>query len=285
MGRAHPDVASGPGNLTVAEALARARYEVIPLDGIEEAVLEHVPLGVTVTVTTSPAKGLDPTVALSERLAAYGYDVVPHLAARHVRDRAHLAELVARLRATGARDVLVMAGDAKDPAGDFDGALPLLYALDDLGAPFDDVGITGYPESHAILSDAATIASMSEKEKHATYVVSQICFAPDVIAEWLRAVWERGTRLPILIGLPGPVDGARLLRVCERIRVGESIGILRADDCAEGGPFDPDVVVDGLEKTIDRAQPNFGGFHVFTFNNVAETDAWRKRRLAVAGLT
>ena len=38
------------------------------------------------TVTTSPKKGLEPTLALSERLASAGYAVVPHLAARHVRD-------------------------------------------------------------------------------------------------------------------------------------------------------------------------------------------------------
>ena len=38
-----------------------------------------------------------------ERLAEHGYRVVPHLAARHVRDRGHLAELVERLRRDRAR--------------------------------------------------------------------------------------------------------------------------------------------------------------------------------------
>jgi len=280
MDRAAEGVVSGLGRLTVAEALARPRYEVIPLDGVEETVLAHVPTDVTVTVTTSPAKGLEPTLALAERLAAHGYDVVPHLAARNVRDRAHLAELSERLRASGARDVLVMAGDAKEPAGDFEGAQPLLHALDDLGRPFDEVGITGYPESHAIISDGVAIAAMREKEKYATYIVSQICFAPDVTASWLGSVWQRGTRLPILIGLPGPVEGAKLLRVCERIRVGPSISILRADGCAEDGAFDPDVVVRGLEETIDHNHPNFGGFHIFTFNELADTERWRLRHLA-----
>jgi methylenetetrahydrofolate reductase (NADPH) len=268
----------------VADALATPRYEVIPLSGAEEAVLEHVPTGVRVTVTTSPAKGLEPTLALSERLAAAGYDVVPHLAARHVRDTDHLAEIVARLAPTGATDVLVMAGDAKEPVGVFDGALPLLRALDELGHPFADVGITGYPESHGVISDAATISAMFEKERYATYIVSQICFDPPVAVEWMRAVWERGTRLPIHLGLPGPVEGEKLLRVCERIRVGESLEVLRADVSAQAGVWDPDPLLETLEESLDDV-PNFGGFHIFTFNDLADTEHWRQRHLATAAHT
>ena len=262
----------------VTDLLARPRFEVIPLNGTEEAVVEHVPTDVTVTVTTSPAKGLEPTLALTERLAEHGYQVVPHIAARHVRDRAHLAELVERLRATGASDVLVLAGDAEEPAGDFDGSLPLLQALAELGQPFRDVGITGYPESHALISDAAAVSSMFAKEEFSTYIVSQICFDPTVTAAWMRAVWERGTRLPIYIGLPGAVPRTKLLRVCERIRVGDSIRALRADEGTLNGQFEPSALVRGLEESLGDAPPNLGGFHIFTFNQLANTERWRQRQ-------
>ena len=49
----------------VAELLATSRFEVIPLDGVEEQVLAHVPVDVTVTITASPTKGLEPTFALA----------------------------------------------------------------------------------------------------------------------------------------------------------------------------------------------------------------------------
>ena len=267
---------------TLAGALlAHPRYEVIPLAGAEEAVVEHVPTEVKVTVTTSPAKGLEPTLALTERLAEHGYEVVPHLAARHVRDRTHLAELVERLRATGASDVLVMAGDAPEPAGEFDGSQPLLVALEELGHPFRDVGITGYPESHALISDAATIKSMFAKEEFATYIVSQICFDPQATADWMRAVWERGTRLPIHIGLPGATSATRLLRVCERIRVGDSLSVLRGDVGTLDGEYDPGSLVDGLDETLGEGRPNLGGFHIFTFNDLAPTERWRQRQLTL----
>ncbi|MBA3401700.1 MAG: methylenetetrahydrofolate reductase [Actinobacteria bacterium] len=267
----------------LAELLARPRYEVIPLAGAEEAVLEHVPTEVTVTVTTSPKKGLEPTLELVEKVAAHGYAVVPHLAARHVRDRGHLAELIERLRAAGAKDVLVMAGDAEQPAGEFDGSLPLLRALAELGQPFHDVGITGYPESHAFMSDDATIKSMFAKEEFATYIVSQICFDPQVTAAWVAAVWKRGTRLPIYIGLPGLVPRSKLLRVSARIGVGDSIRFLRKHRGWLGrtfrGAFDPGPLVEGLEESLDRPQPNVVGFHLFTFNDLETTERWRQEQL------
>jgi methylenetetrahydrofolate reductase (NADPH) len=238
-------------------------------------VLAHVPTEVVVTVTTSPRKGLEPTLELSERLAAHGYRVVPPLAVRHVRDRGHLAEVVERLLAFGTTDVLVMAGDAPEPVGDFDGSAPLLRALAELGRSLHEVGITGYPESHAFISDAATIKAMFEKEEFATYIVSQICFDPAVTAAWVAAVWERGTRLPILIGLPGAVPCARLARVSERIGVGPSLSLLRDE-----GDFDPGALVTGLEESFGGKPPNVAGFHVFTFNDLESTERWRQRVLA-----
>lgn len=68
----------------LAELLQSPRYEVIPAKATEQAVLDWVPAQMTVTVTASPVKGLEPTIDLAERLAARGYRVVPHLAARSV---------------------------------------------------------------------------------------------------------------------------------------------------------------------------------------------------------
>ena len=282
MDRDAEGVCSGFRRMThpTIRLLASPRYEVIPLAGAEDAVLEHVPTEVTVTVTTSPNKGLEPTLALVERVSAHGYDVVPHLAARHVRDREHLAELVARLDAVGANDVLVMAGDAEEPAGEFDGALPLLQALSEVEHPFRNVGITGYPESHAFLEDDAAMRSMAAKAAFATYIVTQICFDPQATTAWMSAVWERGTRLPIYVGLPGPVAQAKLLRVCERIGVGDSLRALSLDDGRAGDAhFDPDSLVFALAEHLDDVQPNLGGFHVFTFNDLQGTERWRQRAL------
>jgi methylenetetrahydrofolate reductase (NADPH) len=59
--------------VTPLEPLLRTpRFEVIPAKAAEQAVAEWVPTGMTVTVTASPVKGLDPTIELTERAARCG---------------------------------------------------------------------------------------------------------------------------------------------------------------------------------------------------------------------
>jgi methylenetetrahydrofolate reductase (NADH) len=273
---------SGTREERVAELLRHSRYEILPLDGVEEQVLECVPQEVTLTITASPTKGLAPTLALAGSLARHGYAVVPHLSARLVADTAELEQIVARLREAEVREVFVVAGDAEEPRGAFHGAIDLLEALDELGRPFADVGITGYPESHPLIDDETTIAAMFEKARHATYIASQVCFDPRITARWVENVWARGTQLPIYVGVPGAVPRAKLLRVSTRIGIGDSLRFLRKNGSFAGrflrGGFSPDPLIDGLGPVLESGK--VGGFHVFTFNDVADTEEWRRRRLA-----
>jgi methylenetetrahydrofolate reductase (NADH) len=259
------------------------RYEIFPVDGIEEQVLEHVPRDVTVTVTASPARGLGATLAVTERLANAGYQVVPHLSARMVRDAVELAEIVARLEAAGVHDAFVPAGDATEP-GQFPDAASLLRALE--GLHLTERGITGYPESHHFIDDETTVSAMFEKAPLATYIVSQICFDPATIAWWVRAVRERGTTLPIWIGVPGIVHNAKLLRISMKIGLGESARFLRAHRAwvrrLITHTFSPDPILRELQPLLDDPAANIAGLHVFTFNELERTERWRQRTLVHA---
>jgi methylenetetrahydrofolate reductase (NADH) len=275
-------VALTSGSAALAELLRRPRFEILPLDGIEDQVLEHLPTDVKVTVTASPRKGLEATLALSELLARAGYTVVPHLSARLVRDRPHLEDAVTRLTAAGVRELFVPAGDATEP-GEFTGAADLLRAMGTLRAAFDEIGITGYPESHHLISDEETIQAMFAKAPMATCIISQICFDADVIAKWIAEVRRRGTTLPIWIGLPGSVEYAKLVRISMKIGLGESARFLRHHGNWMARlitrQFRPDPLLRALGPTVTDPAANVGGFHLYTFNEVARTERWRRRAL------
>ncbi len=270
---------------TVSELIACSRFEVIPLAAAEEQVLEHVPTDVTLTVTVSPVKGLEPTLELAGKLAAHGYSVVPHVSARLVVDRSHLAELIARMKEIGVNDVFVVAGDAEEPVGVYEASAALLDAMYEIGHHFEQIGIAGYPESHPLIDDETVVAAMFEKARHATYIASQICFDSRVTVRWVNDVRERGLRLPILIGIPGVVPRAKLLRVSTRIGIGESLRYLRKHGdfvtrFLQPGGFSPDRLIKGLAPTLADPEQKVAGFHIFTFNDLADTEAWRRRKLA-----
>jgi methylenetetrahydrofolate reductase (NADPH) len=269
---------------TVLEFLRRARYEVIPLEGVEDEVVEHVPKDVKLTVTASPRKGIDSTLGLSEALAKRGFQVVPHISARLVVDEAHLADILQRLDALGLREVFVIAGDVSEPAGKFTGASALLSAMAELGHGLEEIGITGYPESHPVISDEDTIQAMYEKAPFATYIVSQICFDTQIIGWWIGVVRKRGVELPIYIGMPGVAQKTKLFRISTKIGLGESARFLRKHGTLFArlflpGPFSPDRLIEGLGPTLGDPEGKVRGFHIYTFNEVKKTEEWRREAI------
>jgi methylenetetrahydrofolate reductase (NADPH) len=264
----------------IRRLLRHARYEVLPTTTIEAKVLESVPTDVPVTVTASPSMGLDRTVELAARLTAQGYDVVPHLAARMVSGRSELTELVERLTAAGVTNVFVPGGDAQ-PVGDYPDALTMLEELTAMGSPFKDVGVAGYPESHPMINDDLTIQSMWDKRKHATYVVSNLTFDPAVVKDWVHRMRTRGISLPLLLGLPGPVDRTKLLGMATKIGVGDSTRFIAKQKgmmtrlLAPGG-FTGESFLTKCAPTVGEPEAKVDGLHVYTFNQVAETEKWRR---------
>ena len=265
--------------------LRSPRYEVLPTEDVEERVLATVPREVTMTVTASPRRGIGATIALAERLAGHGYAVVPHLSARLIRDEPHLKEVLAALAAMGVKDVFVIAGDAREPAGRFPDSVSLLEAMRDEQHGLSDIGVTGYPERHSFIDDDLTIQAMWDKRKLATYIVSNLCFDPRMVKRWVARVRRRGVQLPIHIGLAGVADPAKLLRVSSRIGVVDSARFLRGHSnwflrTLQPGGYSPERFITGLLPDLAGPERKVVGLHVFTFNEIEPTERWRQETLA-----
>jgi methylenetetrahydrofolate reductase (NADPH) len=233
-------------------------------------------------------RGLEPTVDLAIRLARHGYRAVPHIAARSVADRAHLTDIVARLAEAGVDDVFVPGGDAPHPAGRFDSALPLLERLAEMGRPFGRVGITGYPERHPKISDDVTIQAMWDKRHHASYLVSNLCLDPVVLRRWIARVRARGVTLPLYVGLSGPVERARLLRMAAKAGAAESARFLAGHTewflrVGTTGSYRPDRLLERTGAALAAPESAIAGLHIFTFNQVQQAEQWRISLLARLG--
>jgi methylenetetrahydrofolate reductase (NADPH) len=156
----------------------------------------------------------------------------------------------------------------------------MLEAIKELGAPFSHIGITGYPESHPTISDDLTIQSMWDKRRYATHVVSNLTFDPEQVATWVRRMRKRGITMPLLLGIPGPVDRTKLLSMATKIGVGESTRFLAKNKgtfarLAAPGGFTGERFLEKVAPALAPPEMLVEGLHIFTFNQVAATEKWR----------
>jgi methylenetetrahydrofolate reductase (NADPH) len=266
--------------VTVAGLLARPRYELIPMAGVEEQA-SFLPAGATVTVTCSPRRGVEATLELCERLRGFEFHVVPHLAARVIRSREHLAETLARAREDGLDEAFLIGGDSAAPAGPYAGAAELLREMNELGHPFREIGVGAYPDTHPLIDASRLMDALLEKQPMATYVVTQMCFDARTIQGWLTEARRRGVTLPVRIGIPGVLKRRKLIEIALRVGVGDSTryitkhaGIVAR--LMRRGDFRPDPLVARLAAVLDDPGNRVRGFHINTFNQVESTERWRR---------
>lgn len=262
-------------------------FELIPLKSLTDAVAA-LPAAAEVSVTCSPAKGIDETQRITAELLAEGFTPIPHFSARMVRDKAHTAELAAWCRELGLSKVFMVGGDAEEP-GDYAGAVEFLADFLETGHGLDTIGVTAYPDGHVFLSDEKLTWALHEKQRMLNdagvngYCSTQMCFDPDTIAKWLRTERERGLTLPVHLGISGVVDKAKLLKMGARLGIGDSLKYLRKNAGAvvkmmTTVSYDPNDLL--LPLSDDLINLGVEGMHVFTFNQVGATNEWREAAIA-----
>jgi methylenetetrahydrofolate reductase (NADPH) len=272
---------TGRGRQALADLMSNISYEVMPFKGTGDTVLEHVPRSIPVTVTVTEAKGIAPTIELAARLGREGYSANPHLPARQIRDEAELGDIVAQLADSGVDKAFVIGGDASEPAGVFPDALSLLRALDGMGRPLRDIGISGYPEGHGHIPAELIEASLEAKAPYAARIVTQMCFDARTTIDWAAGIASRGVTVPVVVGMPGPVTRQKLVRISAGIGLGQSARFLHKQQGLlrrffTPGGFAPDGLLHGLGAGITTASTHISGVRFFTFNEIARTEQWRR---------
>ncbi len=266
----------------IRRMLEDPKYELIPLkNAIEQA--GHLPSGATVTVTASPQKGQMATIDLTLDLQQMGFEVIPHLSARLMKDRRELRTVLDRLDEASVRGAFVVGGDT-DPPGEFFDGLALLTAIDQMGHSLGEIGIPGYPEGHPTSDDSAIAQALEDKSPFASYITSQMCFDAGAIAHWVSGLRDAGFGQGVYLGIPGVAELPKLISISMRIGVGASATFLAKNKSLAGrlvrpGGFGPDKLLINLSPELADPLANIHGFHVYTFNRVDATEQWRLQML------
>lgn len=269
--------------LAVIEA---SGFEVIPLRSLDAAI-ESLPPGSRVSVTASPAKGMVATQEITEQLIAGGHAAVPHISARLVRDRTHTRALAAWLRTTGIDEMFLVGGDVTEP-GRYHDALSFLGDLLETDHGLRRVGVTAYPDGHPLIDPATLHEALNGKQDVLAeaglegYCSTQMCFDPARIVSWLKRERRGGMTLPVHLGVAGVVERAKLLSIGVRLGIGQSLRYLRKNRRAVtrlmvAPHYDPNDLL--VQLSAHMVTLDIRALHIFTFNQVAATVAWRDRSL------
>jgi methylenetetrahydrofolate reductase (NADPH) len=286
LARARGGLRGGPdaaGQTALAAVLADPIFELLPLKSIGEQIA-HLPAGARVSVTASPNKGIDATLDWAVRLQSDGFRAIPHLSARMIPSRDVLARLLDQARAGGLSHAFVVGGDADEPGEYLDG-LSLLRAMTELGHPFATIGCPGYPQGHPDIPADALARALVDKAPFVAHVTTQMDFDTGAIARWVRALRTEGFERDVVVGVPGVADPQKLLSIAARIGVKDAkrflVMYLRfvTGLAKSGGFYKPTGFVEELAPLIADPAARVTGLHLYTFNAVEATEAWRRSML------
>ncbi|MCY4193180.1 MAG: methylenetetrahydrofolate reductase [bacterium] len=273
-------------NPDVQELIRNAVFEIIPLSSAAEAI-DALPANSRVSVTASAAKGQTATLELAEELIRRGHRVTPHFSARLMRDRGQVKDLAEWTRDNGVATAFIIGGDTTEP-GAYHDSHSFMRDLFEHPHGLSTVGVAAYPDGHPVIGEGVRRHTLSAKQELLAeaslrgYCSTQMCFDPARIIAWLKSERRNGLTLPVHLGIPGAVERARLLAIGTRLGVGQSLRYLRKHRRSMakllGSPtHDPTEMLEALSGQL--VPLDICGLHIFTFNQVKTTAAWRQALL------
>jgi methylenetetrahydrofolate reductase (NADPH) len=220
-------------------------------------------------VTCLPHHGIERTMRTAVQLSVLGYTVIPHLAARSLHDRAELTGILRDCDAAGIREVFVIGGDRKQPAGPYESALPVLEDIAQYSGGLMRAGVAGYPEGHPSTGPVDMLDALLAKQHLASHVVTQMCFAPEKILDYAALLLREGVELPVWAGVAGGVPRTKLVSLATQIGVGSSLKFLSrkgplSRKLLSGDRYSPQTLIAGLENRPG----NLEGIHLYSFNSL-----------------
>lgn len=248
-----------------------------------------LPAGTRVYIAHIEGTPIDDMVATAKRLNEDGFKVMPHFPARIIKNRATLADWIARYQGEAdVRQALLLAGGVEQPHGDFDNSMQLMETglFDEAG--FKRLHVAGHPEGNRDIDTDGSMTNVSAALKWKNEfqsrtdaemaIATQFAFEAKPIINWVDTLAAEGITLPVHIGIAGPAKLQTLIKFAIACGVGPSLKVLqkRAMDVTKLLlPYEPTDVVTAL--AAHKAQnPNFNitNVHFFPLGGIKTNATW-----------
>jgi methylenetetrahydrofolate reductase (NADPH) len=285
-----PPAASAAMANPLAAFLSRASLEVTGKQ-IEKFPLlkESLPPGSTVFIALIEAQDVAVQIAAAAELRRLGFEPVPHVPARFVRDEADLAQRMAAFRdQAGVTSILALGGGAPEPIGKFDATIQLMRTGAFQKAGIRRIGMAGHPEGNPDITrkhgEEALLEALSDKstwmkaEGIDGFIATQFLFDAGPLALWAKSLHEAGINLPIHVGVPGPATIKTLVKYAAMCGVGNSARFIRKQALNITKLLtvsEPTEFVSQLATLhFDKPELNIAAPHLYPFGGFDKLFAW-----------
>ncbi len=275
----------------IVSFMSGASTEITPSEESRLPELKALlPEGTAVFVAHTPNAGFDQVIHAALAVRRAGFLATPHIAVRRVPNADTLRAALAELRAGGVLDILLIAGDAQRPIGEFSGTLDVLESRILLESGITRIGIAGHPEGHSAVGAARLWEALEAKQAFAArtgmsmHIVTQFGLNGGAFKIWARELVRRRIHLPVRIGIAGPAPMAKLAHFALQCGIGASMRVLMRNlSTAAQSPdlaTSPDQHLLALLSGPLPAQ--IAAPHFFAFGGALETARWMRKVAAGA---
>lgn len=280
---------------TVRRFLEGASVEITPKQAEKIPLLQAgLPAKTKVYIALIDPADVAAQLDAAVRLRAAGFEPVPHVPARFVRDRDDLARRLGDLSTkAGVKQMLVLGGGAPHPVGQYDAAIQLLETGLFEANGVTRIGIAGHPEGNPDITkakgEAALVDALKLKQAYLAehglngYIATQFLFEAAPVAYWAAGLNEAGIRLPIHVGVPGPATIKTLVKYAAMCGVGNSARFIRKQALNITKLLSVSTPDDFVEKlaTLNIERPELGitAPHLYPFGGFDKLLDWLKPKL------
>lgn len=269
--------------------LRKASLEITPKQ------IEKLP-----TISAKLAKGSDVFIALIDpaevdmqinaaaALKQAGFNPIPHVPARFVRDEDDLKSRMARFASKEVTTILALGGGAPEPIGKFTAAIQLMETGSFEANGITRVGIAGHPEGNPDITkrhgEAALMAALQMKQAWLKdknikgFIATQFLFDAAPLALWASHLRDAGIDLPLNVGVPGPASIKTLVKYAAMCGVGNSARFIRKQALNITkllSVSEPTEFVDHLATLhFDKAELGIAAPHLYPFGGFDKLFEW-----------
>ena len=238
----------------------------------------------SVYITFLPDEKSENVVETAKKLKLEGYDVIPHLPARTVKNNEVLEKYIGELAEEAGCSKILIIGGGGNQAGKISSTMDVLKT--DLLSKFNfkSVGVAGHPEGSPDISKDALDLAIIEKNKFSLnvdfkmYLATQFFFEAKSLIEWEKHLNTINNKLDIHAGIPGPASIKTLINYARSCGIGNSLRFLtkQAFNLTKLATLNtPDKLIYDLANYVEtNKSTNLKNIHFYAFGGMKKTSEW-----------